>query len=492
MRAHQVACLAMAVVMKSTGVHAAGANVALDATNPHYLKVNGRATVLVTSGEHYGSIINPDFDYHRYLDTLSRDGLNLTRLFGGSYVEVPGKSFTIQRNTLAPGAGRLLVPWARSNAPGYAGGGNKFDLQSWNPAYFARLHDFLYEAQKRGIVVELSLFSSQYGDEQWRMSPLNPANNVNMPDNVDWRDVNTLHNGPVLAAQERYARKLVHELAAHENVYIELCNEPWSDRPVHAGLIHPYLFPPARDQFPNVVELPDSDTLAWQAEVARWVADEESQLPRRHLVAQGWSNFRLPVGAALSGASVLNFHYAYPEAAAMNLGLGKAIAYDESGFLGQDDAAYAREAWRFVFAGGAVFDGLDYSFTTGHEDGRDTVPNGPGGGSPELRRQLGILSRTVNALPLERMQPAASLVVHAGGAQLQLLASTRGEYAGYLDGQPQGPLRLRLAAGRYQARWIDARTGEPSTERDLRHGGGELALIAPPGPAVLVLTRRPH
>ena len=42
-----------------------------------------------------------------------------------------------------------------------------------------------------------------------------------------------------------------------------------------------------------------------------------------------------------------------------------------------------------MLAGGSVFDGLDYSFIVGHEDGTDTEPNGPGGGSPELRKELG-------------------------------------------------------------------------------------------------------
>jgi len=35
--------------------------------------------VLVTSGEHYGSVLNLDFDYIRYLDELQSNGLNLTR-----------------------------------------------------------------------------------------------------------------------------------------------------------------------------------------------------------------------------------------------------------------------------------------------------------------------------------------------------------------------------------------------------------------------------
>jgi hypothetical protein len=128
--------------------------------NPHYFLFRGRAVALVSSGEHYGSVINGAIDYKRYLAALASDGLNYTRIFGGTYVEVPAHSFGIHRNNLAPGPGRFIAPWARSETPGYAGGGDKFDLDRWNPEYFERFHAFLAEASRLGIVVEVTLFSS--------------------------------------------------------------------------------------------------------------------------------------------------------------------------------------------------------------------------------------------------------------------------------------------------------------------------------------------
>jgi hypothetical protein len=106
--------------------------------------------------------------------------MNYTRLFGGSYVEAPGKSFGIRRNDLAPEAAKFVAPWARSSEPGYAGGGNKLDLSKWNPEYFSRLHDFLGEASRLGIVVEIGLFSSQYGEMQWNLSPFMYSALVNL------------------------------------------------------------------------------------------------------------------------------------------------------------------------------------------------------------------------------------------------------------------------------------------------------------------------
>lgn len=452
----------------------------LDPRNPHYFLYGGKTIALITSGEHYGSVINADFDYHTYLKTLAADGLNYTRLFGGSYVEVPGTSFGIKRNTLAPAAGRLILPWARSLEPGYAGGGNKFDLGQWNPEYFRRLHDFLADAERRGVVVEISLFSSHYGDPQWMVSPLNAANNVNHTDVQDRKDVNTLNNGNVLAIEERYVRKLVHEANAFPNVIFEIQNEPWSDHPVLTDVVNPYLFPPARDQYPNSIEVADEASMAWQTRVAEWITSEEAALPHHHLIAQCYSNFRLPVSTLIAGVSVVNFHYAYPEAAVLNYGLDKAIAYDETGFLGRSDEAYRRQAWNFMLAGGSAFDALDYSFTTEYPNGTDTGPNGPGGGSVALRRQLGILQKFLSSLPLTEMAPDSKVVVHAEGVVARAMSSPAGKhFAIYLDCKGPSRLILRLPQGIYAAEWLDPETGAIAQESSLKINGDDVSISTP-------------
>lgn len=450
----------------------------LDPANPHYFLYHGKTIALITSGEHYGSVMNADFDYHKYLATIAADGLNYTRLFGGSYVEVPGTSFGIKRNTLAPAAGRLILPWARSGEPGYAGGGNKFDLEKWDAEYFRRLNDFLSEAERHGVVVEISLFSSQYGEPQWKVSPFNAANNVNQSGVADYKKVNTLDNGNVLGFQERYVRKLVDEANAHPNVIFEIQNEPWSDHPVLTDVVNPYLFQ-GRDQYPNSIEVADADSTAWQARVAEWVTSEEAKLPHRHLIAQCYSNFRLPVRTLVAGVDVVNFHYAYPEAATLNYGIGKAIAYDETGFLGRSDDAYRRQAWNFMLSGGSAFDALDYSFSVGHEDGTDTEPNGPGGGSVEFRRQLGILAKFLASFPLAAMKPDAGVVVHAEGATARALSANGKQYAIYLDGMGPSRVTLRLAAGSYTVEWLDPKTGVTTGAETVVSRGGDVSIGSP-------------
>lgn len=449
----------------------------LDLHNPHYFLYRGKTIALITSGEHYGSVMNADFDYHKYLAGLAADGLNYTRLFGGSYVEVRGTSFGIKRNTLAPAPGRLILPWARSAEPGYAGGGNKFDVEQWDPEYFRRLHDFLSEAERRGVIVEISLFSSQYGEAQWKVSPLNGANNVNHTSVTDYKKVNTLNNGNVLGYQERYVRKLVEEANAHPNVIFEIQNEPWSDHPMLTDVVNPYLFQ-GRDQYPNSIEVADADSIAWQTRVAEWIKTAESKLPHRHLIAQCYSNFRLPVRSLIAGVDMVNFHYAYPEAAAWNYGLDKAIAYDETGFLGRSDDAYLRQAWNFMLAGGSAFDALDYSFSVGHEDGTDTEPNGPGEGSPEFRKQLGILAKFVASLSLAGMKPDTNVVVHAEGVVAHAMRGGN-QYAIYLDGKGPSRITLRLPAGSYTVDWLDPKTGATTTADRITGRGGDVSIGSP-------------
>lgn len=454
--------------------------------NLHYFLFRGKAIALITSGEHYGAVLNGAFDYHRYLAVIQSDGLDYTRLFGGSYVEVPGKSFGILRNDLAPDPGRFIAPWARSNASrsntpksgtaGYAGGGSKFDLEQWNPEYFARYRDFLAEADRRGIVVEVTLFSSQYGEPQWAMSPFHPANNVNGADAIDWRKLETLENGNILRFQESYVRKLVREANAFDNVLFEIQNEPWSDRGELADVVNPYLAAPGRNVYPNSVDVADALSTAWQAQVAKWIVSEESGLPKKHLIAQNYCNFRLPVEALVPGVSLVNFHYAYPEAATWNYGLGKAIGYDETGFLGRDDESYRRQAWNFMLSGGGTFDALDYSFSPGHEDGSDDAPNGPGGGSAALRRQLHILREFLESLPLSQLRPDTQTVTHAGRTKIHALSDPGHDYAIYFDGDGPAEVVLSLPPGEYEGSWLNPKTGDV---QKMGYVSGGRRLISP-------------
>lgn len=446
--------------------------------NSHYFQWQGRSLALITSAEHYGAVLNADFDFRRYLDTLQREGMNYTRIFSGSYVEMPGV-FGIARNSQAPAPGRFLAPWARSTEPGYAGGGNKFDLSRWNPDYLTRLKEFLDEAGRRGIVVELTFFCSTYTDGLWGFNPFNPTNNINGTQLTNWHLLNTLSNANIFPFQEQLARHLVRELNGVDNVFFEIQNEPWVENNELGDFINPYMR--RQREYPNVVEITSATSVAWQTAIARAIIDEESRLPQRHLLAQNIANFRLPVRSSdlAPGVNILNFHYAYAEAATWNYGLGKVIGYDESGFAGPEDAIYRREAWNFIMSGGGLFNSLDYSFSVGHEDGTDSQPNSPGGGSAGLRRQLSVLSRFLHSFDLASLHPDTTLVLNSPGVVTRSLSCPGKAYALYVRGRGPTELTLNLPKAAWHAEWLDTTTGRIVKENDFASGPGPCSLLSP-------------
>src|SRR5206468_9640369 len=46
------------------------APIAVHPDNPHYYLFNGKPAILITSAEHYGGVVNKDFDYVTYFDAL--------------------------------------------------------------------------------------------------------------------------------------------------------------------------------------------------------------------------------------------------------------------------------------------------------------------------------------------------------------------------------------------------------------------------------------
>src|SRR5439155_4070577 len=109
-----------------------------------------------------------------------------------------------------------------------AHGGNKFDLTRFDGAYFRHLKDFVAEAGQRGVVVEINLFCPFYEEPQWKLSPLHADNNVNGLGKVARTNVYTLDkHGGLLAVQEAVVQKIVAELKDYDNIYYEVCNEPY-------------------------------------------------------------------------------------------------------------------------------------------------------------------------------------------------------------------------------------------------------------------------
>jgi hypothetical protein len=430
--------------------------------NPHYFLFRGKPVVLIGSTEHYGAVMNLDFNYVTYLDELAASGLNVTRTFSGVYVE-PEMAFGIRKNTMAPANGRYITPWERSREPGYANGGNKFDLSEWDKAYFSRLKDFITEAGKRNIVVELDLFSNFYDTLQWKLSPLNIRNNINrIGDITDHKEVLSLKHREVLNVQELMVRKLVHELKDFDNLYYEVCNEPY---------------------FGDTIALRE-----WEAHMTEVVVEAEKDFSRKHLISNNVANSFKLVPQQRDGVSIYNFHYAKPPVTvAMNYHLKGVIGDNETGFNGIGDATYRTEAWDFILAGGGLFNHLDYTFTADNEDGTFKIEEGqPGGGGKTLRSQFKILAEFMQSLDFVNMTPLSNenirfpeqdkLTVHA-------LAKGEEVIALYLHRQDTASLssviELNIPAGSYTLNWVDTKTAGNTVEKFNDHSGGWARITSP-------------
>ena len=417
--------------------------------NPHYFLWRGKPTVLITSGEHYGAVLNQAFDYKKYLKTLESYGFNLTRTFSGAYCEPVG-AFKIQNNTLAPAKDMLICPWARSKTGGYANGGNKFDLTKWDSTYFKRLRNFVNEAGKRGVVVELVLFCPFYKDDMWKLSPMNTANNINNIGKMKRTEVYTLNHPKLLAVQDKMVCRIVKELRNFDNVYYEICNEPY---------------------FGGV-------TLEWQKHIAETIVKAEAKFKTKHLIAQNIANKSKKIVKPNPNVSIFNFHYAKPpEAVTENYDLKKVIGDDETGFAGSKPKPYRLEGWDFIIAGGAVYDNLDYSFTVGHEDGTATI-NAPGSGGPVLHKQLEILKDFINSFDFIKMKPDNSVI--KGGipdkATARALVQAGRSYAIYIKGGNKTKLIVELPKGTYRAEWVNTKTGKIDKSETFQHDNGNRTL----------------
>jgi hypothetical protein len=430
--------------------------------NPHYLLFRDNPVILIGSTEHYGAVMNLDFDYVVYLDEVAASGLNVTRTFTGAYVE-PSGAFGIKKNTLAPAPEKFICPWARSKDPGSFFGGNKFDLSDWDEAYFSRLKDFIAEAGKRNIVVELDLFSNYYDTLQWKLSPLNILNNINrIGDFKDHKEVLSLKHTGLLDVQENMVRKIIHELKDFDNLYYEICNEPY---------------------FGDTIALRE-----WEDHMTAVVVEAEKDFTNKHLISNNVANNHKIVREPRKGVSIYNFHYARPPVTvAMNYHLKSVIGDNETGFDGIEDSKYRTEAWDFILAGGGLFNHLDYSFTADNEDGSFKIEEGqPGGGGKALRNQLKILAEFMKSVDFVNMMPVSNEKIklpEQENTTVHGLIKRDETMILYLHRKDTAILNsvieIDLPEGSYNLTWLDTKSAGKTIESLKDHPGSWARINSP-------------
>lgn len=421
--------------------------------NHHYLVYQDKPIILITAAEHYGALVNTEFDYVAYLNALQKRGMNYTRIFSGAYIEGEKDiQWMGYSNTLAPKPGKLTCPWKRGNVPGYANGGNKFNLDQWDEAYFERIKDIVKQAAARSIIVEFTLFGNQYSNSIYAWSPLYPDNNiqhVGIKREKGFLDFQSLKDPLLVARQEAMVIKIVKELNEFDNLYYEISNEPYNE---------------VKDPLP-------ADQ--WHAHIINLIRETEKDLPKKHLIASNQAILSNP------SVDIANYHYVHiPDLPRFDslLLLNKVIGMDETmGSLKDADADDVRvEAWDFILHGGGVYNNLSWEHT----------PEKPAGtpGADTVHQYLGYLQKFISSFDYTKMKYSPELLIKTPGKAItRLLAAPGSQYALYIHHSkpdiaepPRGTAvwkyeagrstfrdtaALYLEAGRYTAQWYNPATG---------------------------------
>ncbi len=477
--------------------------------NPRCFIRRGKPLKILTSAEHYGAVINGDFDYAIYLEEMRRTGQNGTRVFTfyrETAESIPGPGAV---NSLAPTPEGAVMPWERVSGHGRAADGlDRFDLDRWNGAYFARLKDYVGRCADARVICEIVLFCNPYDQGKYDLFPCSRASNVNGvgEDLVHPQAFMTLDAPSITAFQEGFVRKMAAELNPFDNVYYEICNEPGG------GGDHS--------------EAMERKVTAWHARMARVLRETEAGLPNRHLIAAN-AHFVVRVSGPperpvvrhedLSyfenpDIDVVNYHYISRKAAAEGLRFAqpsgkeafagltwgflrardrfqKPVVFDET-FSGIVRGAPERlsvnraEAWEMILSGGAGYSNLDWSFTQADEAGSGKEPLGDGRRLDwrPLRGWLDLLRGLLGRFDPVRLVPAVGLVIQdPSGCGTSAATDGAGRYVIYLVdqgvyrleacGTRTATVSLTLPPGRYRARVFGPRTGAEKDLSEVRSEG---------------------
>jgi hypothetical protein len=199
------------------------------------------------------------FDYGAYLDFLAERGHNFIRLWRWEHF----------RSQAAGGDYHLCMtpqPWPRTGPGAATDGQPRFDLDRFDPAYFARLRDRVVAAAQRGIYVAVMLFDGfglhlSPAPDHLEGHPFFAANNVNGVGIGSIADYQVLPLDPrVQARQQAYLHRVVATVGDLPNLLWEVANESaggGAADPAFAALL-------------GLAGVPEwGDSTAWQA----WVLD---------------------------------------------------------------------------------------------------------------------------------------------------------------------------------------------------------------------------
>lgn len=451
--------------------------VSLHPQNPRYFIYNGEPTVLITSTEHYGAVTNAAFKYEEYLDMLQSYGFNLSRVIVlMRETETDFKGYLGYQNTLCPTPENYVAPWKRSQVPGGVDGGNKFDLDIWNDAFFERLKDFCRKAGERGIIVEITFFNQYYNnkeDSPWTLSILNTENNINGVGATSYNRFNGCENKQLLERQEALVRKVVVEMKEFDNIYYEICNEPPYPKPEDPQVIpvdHPHV-------------LGEKAISQWQNYVLSVIMDVETEFDCKHMISVGDPHESIDFGKF----SIFNYHYRRSADAGLKSHYchKKPLAIDETltGIVSwnreMDFDGRRKEAWELFMSGFSVYDYLDFTIATDDPrgEGNAEFPGGYFYDGTMMRFYLKYLKDFIQSFDFIKMVPDNSVIKNIPTTSRAFALVEKGKaYAVYINGSALKCVTIYLPEGCYRAEWYNPITGNVDIIQENIIGGKDVML----------------
>jgi len=248
----------------------------------------------------------------------------------------------------------------------------------------------------------------------------------------------------LLTRQEAFVRKVLKEIDEYDNLYYEICNEPYNEVTDTAAV----------DQ--------------WHTHMAALIKETEAGLPKKHLIA---SNESIVENQSVS---IANYHYVkvrnMPDFDWL-FSLNKVLSMDETqGSLHHSGISDVRvEAWDFIFRGGGAYDNLSWEYTVDNPRGTKAAQ--------VIRMQLGNLKKFMGGIDYLRMLPDKNVVIEKPDSCFVRVLSEKGKnYAIYLHHSRQkgtdfivgyealqkkfqDSLVLDLPAGKYRIEFSNPSTG---------------------------------
>jgi hypothetical protein len=481
--------------------------------NPRYFTVaSGDGTAVYLTGSHIwnnfhdgmgpgsGCAETPEqLDYDAYLEFLEDRGHNFIRLWRWEQFksQAAGGDFHL---CMRPQA------WARTG-PGEASDGKpRFDLDTFDPAFFQRLRDRVIAAGDRGIYVAVMFFDGwalhlSPAPDHVEGHPFHASNNVNGIGITSILDYQVLPLHPrVQALQEAYIRNVVDTVHDLPNVLWEVANESSG-----GGSVDP-AFADALGQ-PGTPEWGDST--AWQYWVIDTVNGYEAEMGYDTHPIGMTMQFPVPeqtkVNDPLFASRAEWISPGFDDEIFAGGGHPMAPASPQSRWLDDPPAADGRKvvitdtdhyapgkgdplwAWKSFLRGHHPIL-MDFGIIDGVNPTDPSAGPMPYAAFEPARQAMGDTVRFAERMNLRTMEPGGDLT-STGYA----LADPGEEYLVLEPGDTGDPFTVTLDAGAYAVEWYSVSSRETMAADEVKVEGSTAitfsAPFEPAGPAVLYLKR---